>query len=96
MIKSLPRPNSHETLQTISSMKSIVDRQELRIQINMMEDEEPEYITHHQLLKKESMGTRCDEEEEEDELNMGEWNWKGKDLEDSRSLHQQEFAAFLD
>ena len=37
MIRSLPRPSSNETFQTISSMKSIVDGQELRIQINMME-----------------------------------------------------------
>ena len=37
MIKNLPLPTNHESLATISSMKSIVDGQELRIQINMME-----------------------------------------------------------
>lgn len=80
MIRSLPRPNSNDTFQTISSMKSIVDGQELRIQINMMELDEPEYASQHPMMKKVSMATRCEEEDERDELNMGEWSWKGRDF----------------
>lgn len=42
MIRSIPRPSSYESSSTISNMKSIVDKQELRIQLNMMEIEELE------------------------------------------------------
>ena len=44
MIRSLPRPGFRETFDTISSMKTIVDGQEMRIQINMMELEQPDCI----------------------------------------------------
>ena len=61
----------------------------------MMELDEPDYASHHPMLKKISHATRGEEEEDKDELNLGDWTWKARDFEDSGSL-QHEFASFLD
>jgi hypothetical protein len=98
MIKSIPKPPTHEKNQTISSMKNFVDKQELRIQINMMEIDELEPLPLSQFAKKCSTQTQDNEDSWEErplsEEDAGEWGWQDH-LHYQESI-QHDFPSFLD
>lgn len=94
LVRNLPVPSNYETMLTLSNMKNVVDGQELRIQLGMIDTEADNLCEMGSVYRKPSNKTQDGTWDENIAQDSEQWAWNQDSLRSQQLCN--EFYSFLD